>query len=190
MRTILVLAASICAGCHGAAARRLVAEAPGVPHFMEVSPGVYRGGQPTSEGWIFLRSKGVKTVVKLDLPAEGTDEGAQEAGMTVVDASGPPSELSNVFGAPTNENLAKAVRSLRDKSLRPVFVHCAHGDDRTGLVVGMYRVLEEGWSKPRAYDEMRANGFHPVLRGLHAAWERFDPHAPPIATERDSGIIR
>ena len=44
---------------------------------------------------------------------------------------------------------------------KPVFVHCLHGEDRTGLVIGAYRMLVERWSFDRAYAEMIAHGHSP-----------------------------
>ena len=153
--------------------------AEGVPNFREVAPGVYRGGHPTAAGWEFLRSKGVKTVVKLHLPSEGSDDEAAALGMTVIDASGPPATIKDVFGAPKPERLGLAVESLRDESLRPIFVHCLHGEDRTGLIVGFYRVLHDGKTKEVAYKEMRLYGFHRSLRGLRAVWKRFNGRSIP-----------
>jgi hypothetical protein len=40
------------------------------------------------------------------------------------------------------------------------YVHCAHGVDRTGLQIGAYRVLENGWDWKRAASECIANGMH------------------------------
>ena len=62
----------------------------GIPNYREVRPGVYLGGQPTLAGWAYLKSIGIKTVVKLNFPSEGSDDEAARLGMTVVDASGPP----------------------------------------------------------------------------------------------------
>lgn len=146
----------------------------GIPHFKEVAPGVYRGGQPTAEGWVYLKAQGVKTVVKLDLPSEGSDADAVKLGMTVVDASGPPSDIGSVLRAPKPEKLRLAVDALQNEELRPVFVHCRNGQDRTGLVVGLFRVLHDHYTKAAAYKEMRANKFHPALHGLHEFWEEFD----------------
>ncbi|OGS36399.1 MAG: hypothetical protein A2506_13125 [Elusimicrobia bacterium RIFOXYD12_FULL_66_9] len=171
-----LLVASSCA----APSRKLPPE-HGIPHFHEVTSGVYRGGQPTTEGWAYLKSKDVKTVVKLDLESEGSDEEAVKLGMTVVDASGPPSDLSNVFGAPKPGRIRLAVATLQDERLRPVYVHCLHGQDRTGLIVGLFRVLHDGYTKKAAYAEMRRHGFHPALRGLHEVWEHFDAKTLPGA---------
>jgi hypothetical protein len=157
----------------------------GVPNFREVDPGVYRGGQPTAAGWESLKALGVRTVVKLDLPREGSDAAAQSLGMAVVDASGPPSDLTNMLGAPTPERLKLAVKTLEDSRSRPVFVHCLHGQDRTGLVVGLYRVLHDGYSKRRAWREMRVDGFHRSLHGLREVWERFDGKTVPGADAPD-----
>lgn len=170
LMSLLALLACATAAC---ASHKVLPE-HGVPNFREVIPGVYRGGQPTSEGWAYLKEKGVKTVVRLHLDSEGSDEEAVKLGMTVVDASGPPSEIGDVFGAPKPERIRLAVETLRDEKLRPVFVHCLHGQDRTGLIVGFFRVLHDGFTKKAAYAEMRKHKFHPALRGLHEAWERFD----------------
>lgn len=157
----------------------------GIIHFLEVEPGVFRGGQPGPEDWAFLKAKGVRTVVKLDLPSEGSDAGAEELGMAVIDASGPPADLGTMMESPDLERIRRAVTALGDPKLRPIFVHCLHGQDRTGLVVGLYRVLYGHFTKEKAYREMRANGFHRVLHGLHEVWERFDGKTLPSGRARE-----
>ena len=47
-----------------------------------------------------------------------------------------------------------------------VYVHCRHGQDRTGLVVGLERVFIEGWDPADAYAEMLKYGFHTYFLGL------------------------
>ena len=151
----------------------------GVPNFQEVGPGVYRGGQPTTEGWVYLQKKGIKTVIKLDLASEGSDDEAVALGMVVVDASGPPADLTNFLEAPKPERIRLAVQTLENESLRPIYVHCLHGQDRTGLVIGLYRVLHDHKTKSEAYEEMRKNGFHVVFLGLLKVWEDFDGKTLP-----------
>lgn len=173
---LLLCAASAAAEAPVAPSSAAVA---GIPNFREVAPGVYRGGHPTAEGWAYLKAKGVRTVVRLHLPSEGSDDEAEALGMTLIDASGPPATVKDVFGAPTPERLKLAVDSLRDESLRPVYVHCLHGQDRTGLIVGLYRVLHDGRTKDAAYEEMRRHGFHRSLRGLRTVWKRFNGKSVP-----------
>jgi tyrosine-protein phosphatase SIW14 len=151
----------------------------GVPNFRVVDPGVYRGGQPTTEGWAYLKSLGVKTVVKLNLESEGSDMEATNLGMTVVDASGPPSDITNMFEAPPPEHIRLAVQTLEDEGRRPVYVHCLHGYDRTGLVVGLFRVRHDHYTKAEAFKEMRENNFREGFWGLLQVWENFDGKTLP-----------
>ena len=47
-----------------------------------------------------------------------------------------------------------------------ILLHCHYGEDRTGLLIGLYRVLVQGWTADQAYKEMLAFGFHPSLTYL------------------------
>lgn len=182
-RVVLALcAAAIEAGCAlGASASQGQAAEHGVPNFRVVDSGVvYRGGQPTAEGWSYLQSLGVKTVVKLDLSTEGSDDEATRLGMTVVDASGPPSDLKDFYEAPDPERIRLAVQTLEDESRWPVYVHCLHGQDRTGLIVGLFRVRHDHYTKSQAFKEMRENNFHwELFPGLDDVWEDFDGKTLP-----------
>lgn len=46
------------------------------------------------------------------------------------------------------------------KDGRCVYVHCEHGDDRTGVAIAARRVFVEGWDPERALQEMFERGFH------------------------------
>lgn len=158
----------------------------GVPNYVEVSPDLLRGGQPSAEGWKWLKEeKGVTSVVKLNYESEGSDEEARKLGLRVIvnsiqpaglDGKSPEAILSAAIetrALPADESIANAVRAM---VLRKgvMYVHCSHGQDRTGLVVGVFRVLHDGLTKESAYQEMLRNHFHPGLHGLHEFWERFD----------------
>lgn len=187
---LLVALAGPCAPVRSAEVATSTRAAAGIPHFRQVRPGVYRGGQPTAEGWAYLRSLGIKTVVKLDLPSEGSDAEAEKLGMTVIDASGPPAAFRNFLGAPKPERLRLALQALEDEKRWPVYVHCRHGQDRTGLVIGLFRVLHDHYTKLEAYREMRDNGFHRSLVGLLNVWKRFDGKTPPGQVAQTSAPSR
>lgn len=54
----------------------------------------------------------------------------------------------------------KLMREVRESSDRQLFFHCTVGEDRTGVLSGIYRMLNEGWTKKRAFeDEMCARGY-------------------------------
>lgn len=145
----------------------------GIPNLAMVEQGVWRGGQPNSEGWAWLKSQGVTYDVKLNTWDEASDKDAMVNGIFVQD-DGIINFEEQTIGKPNSYALASAVQSLINHAGvkgEGVFIHCEHGQDRTGLVIGAYRVTAEGWSKEDAYREMRTYGFHPMLRGLVRAWD-------------------
>ena len=142
----------------------------GVPNLAQVSHGVYRGGQPTAEGWKYLHDNlGVMYDIKLNPDSEGSDNQAAQDGMVVVKF--PISFEQQIFGPATNqiEGAVGVINILQGFPL-PVFVHCAHGQDRTGEIVAVYRREVNGWSKQRARQEMLEHGFHRSLLGLDWYW--------------------
>lgn len=170
-----------CALCSWGCAARMPAAPRDIPYFYEVRPGLWRSGQPTTaEHWQKLKDLGVTRVVKLNFEAEGSDDGARAIGLIVYELSIQPEgdtdkldALLNTFVRPDPELLAEAERVIQLGG--GVLVHCTHGWDRTGYVVGQSRVIDDHWTKDDAYDEMIVQGFHPLLRGLREAWEDWIP---------------
>ena len=44
-----------------------------------------------------------------------------------------------------------------------VFTHCRGGRHRTGVLIGVLRVTDQGWTKEQAYAEMRRYGWYAAL---------------------------
>jgi hypothetical protein len=61
---------------------------------------------------------------------------------------------------------------MQDEANQPILVHCQHGQDRTGYIVGMYRRIVEKRTKGDAWTEMIDHGFHPICWGLTWAFWR------------------
>lgn len=151
------LALLLCAGCASAPLTH------GIPNLAEVAPGLLRCGQPTPAGFRWLVRNGYTNDVKLNV---GTEPEAAAAGMHVVYL--PITACQQLEGGPSMPTVSKAVAWM----LRPgTAVHCAHGQDRTGLICGVYRVWVCHWTKRKAYAEMKAHNFHPLLKGLWDFWE-------------------
>jgi hypothetical protein len=75
--------------------------------------------------------------------------------------------------APRAEQVARFLEIVRDPSLRPLYVHCKHGVDRTGAMMSVYRMEEEGWSNLEAFAEMEffeANKIFQDLRNYVRAY--------------------
>jgi protein-tyrosine phosphatase len=157
----------------------------GVPNLAQVNAAVWRSGQITTrDGWEHVRqvtrAKRLH-VLKLNFAAEGSDDLARALGLEVHVVSIEPqgdrdvwNDLQSTFTQPDPALVRQALELLSRATTEDVWlVHCTHGQDRTGLIVGMYRVLHEGWTKERAYAEMRAHHFHPALLGVYHAWREF-----------------
>src|SRR2546430_16110664 len=103
---------------------------PGVSNFAKISPVLYRGAQPTPEGFKDLRKMGIKTVV--NLRSFHTDR-------RKIKGSG--LRFAHMYCKawhPESEDVARFLRLMEDKNNHPVFVHCLHGADRTGMMVAAY----------------------------------------------------
>ncbi|MBU0916726.1 MULTISPECIES: fused DSP-PTPase phosphatase/NAD kinase-like protein [Aquabacterium] len=129
-----------------------------------VSPGVlWRGGKPDEQGASALLSKGVGTVVNLEMlhSDKGSFQQATVASSRQVDYFEVPEWEPNVIIAPgwVDDSVAEFIAIVRTQP-RPVYVHCRSGQNRTGVMVAAYRIIEEGLSVEAAIDEMgRYNGF-------------------------------
>ncbi len=140
----------------------------GVPNFAEVGAGIYRGGQPNEQGWQFLRSLGVTNIVKLNREVADTPTD----GMIVYSIPLPPATLCEVFQKPCSNDVWRAVLAMKQGG---TFVHCHHGRDRTGLVVGCYRMWIDDWNESAAACEMGAMGYRWSIPGLTAFWKSVTP---------------
>jgi len=135
-----------------------------IPHLVNFGPELWRGGQPEEPAdWEHLAGLGVNQVIKLNAHWEGID---QVLGLMKLFYC-PLSPVQQVFTEPDLQQIRDAVAFIEPGT----FIHCTHGQDRTGLVVGAYRVSRCGWTKEQAYYEMLERGFHPILLGLAKAWE-------------------
>jgi protein tyrosine/serine phosphatase len=176
MRTFLPTVTLLLAGCQTAPPAK-TGKMP--ENFVQVSPGIWRSAQPTNaQEWEYVKSQGIRHVVKLNFDSEGSDADAKAIGLDVHVLSIQPEgdkdlldNLKNTFVRPNVGKLAEAENVIAAGG--GVLVHCTHGQDRTGLVIGIHRVMHEHKSKADAYQEMLDHNFHHSLHGLHEFWEEF-----------------
>ena len=57
---------------------------------------------------------------------------------------------------------------------QPVFAHCKWETDRVGMMVAIYRMVVEGWSKRETVDEMRKMGFNNTWEDIGTYLEGVD----------------
>jgi protein-tyrosine phosphatase len=53
----------------------------------------------------------------------------------------------------------KFLALMDDPAIYPVLLHCRAGLHRTGVMVGVYRMEYEGWTREQAIEEMKNHGF-------------------------------
>jgi tyrosine-protein phosphatase SIW14 len=111
---------------------------------------VYRSEQPTRRGFEEARAKGIKSIVNLRYEHSDAAE-VEGLGFELVDI---PMRAWSV----SEEDIVKALRAIQ-YAQKPVLVHCQYGSDRAGVVLAMYRIVIQNWTKEDALAEMTKGGF-------------------------------
>ena len=128
---------------------------PGLSNVGRIAPRVLRGAQPGKEGYATLKALGVRTVIDMRT-TESEKVQVEAAGMRAVAV---PIEMTREG---LKEKVDRVVALMADPANQPVYVHCRHGQDRTGIVVAAYRMKQQGWSLADSESEMQAFGFNDV----------------------------
>ena len=120
-------------------------------NFGEVEPArIYRAAQPSP---LFLRwlvkHEQIRTLVNLRGKTQGYESAfAARHGLRVHSFN-----LSS-RRAPSDAEVQRFLAILADPANHPILVHCRNGADRTGYMLGIYRVQVSGWTADRAAAEM------------------------------------
>jgi len=169
---IIAVFASLCATAQGpllsnpSSAERSPAQRisiKGVSNAAEVTPRLYRGAQPTAQGFETLANMGINIVVDLRGSRNDERELVNKLGMQYV-------SIPWHCPFPHDDVFARFLTLLRQTPTQKVFVHCRLGDDRAGMTIAAYRMAEQGWTAQEAKQEMEAYGFssshHIICPGL------------------------
>jgi len=159
-----------------------------LPNFHVVHDYLLRGGEPSRQGLKTLKSLGVDVIVDLRAPtaeAQAEKIEAKALDMKYINlpmSSKPPTQQQvSTFLKTVDQraHLAQADFAASNEKKYPhsVFVHCAHGSDRTGCMVGIWRVSRDQWTYGEAYKEMRKYYFGPQYKELaEAVRKRSEKH--------------
>jgi uncharacterized protein (TIGR01244 family) len=125
-----------------------------IENFGKVNDHFYRGAQPKGRNYEQLAALGIKTIVDLRDDAEDDARSATErAGMSYINL--PMREKSY----PQADTAERFLTIVNDQANWPVFVHCAGGRHRTGVMTAIYRMAVDGWGIDQAYREMKQYDF-------------------------------
>src|SRR5712671_4093827 len=126
-----------------------------LPNFHQVNSQLYRGAQPRGGGLQKLKAIGIKTIVNLRGKNEHTGAESQEArslGLRYYNISLPE------FSSPKDTEVQQVLDIINTAENQPVFVHCRHGEDRTGTITACYRIAHDGWTGSAAKKEALSYG--------------------------------
>jgi len=126
-----------------------------IKNFGKMDDRFYRGAQPKAEDFKDLKALGVKTVIDLQDSPTSYEKGAVEAlGMRYVNI--PMSDSSY----PKQESIDTFLRLVNDPATGTMYVHCAGGRHRTGVMGAVYRFNVNHWNLDQAYTEMKDYDFY------------------------------
>lgn len=124
----------------------------------QVSRLIWRSARPTFGDLQKLKAAGVKVVINLEdnrIAVARDAEMARKLGLKFL--SYPMSPIKT----PNESMVRELLKYLRNPEAMTL-VHCKLGEDRTGLIIGLHRRFNEGWSARQAYEEMLIKGYHPI----------------------------
>jgi len=147
-----------------------------IDNFGKVDDDYYRGAQPDRSDYAELARLGVKTVIDLQSDGPEREKGlVEQSGMSFYRIPLTTSER------PSDGAVKQFLSLVNDPGKQPVYVHCAGGQHRTGVMTAVYRMTKYGWTEDKAYDEMKQYKFetffgHPELRSfVHDFYSKLTP---------------
>ena len=157
-----------------------------IGNFGEVSPTYFRGEQPEGSEYASLAAFGIKTVIDLQADGQSSEKGqVEKTGMKFHRIP------MTTHVAPTKAQIAEFLKLVNDPENQPVYVHCAGGKHRTGVMTAIYRMEHDGWTSDKAFKEMKSYKFGADF--LHSEFKRvvFSYRAEPKTAPADvpGGVI-
>ena len=126
-----------------------------IENFGKVDDHFFRGAQPSQEEYKQLAALGIKTVIDLRNDAkEYAKVSAESSGLHYINF--PMSDKKY----PQTDTAQKFLEIANNPTNWPVYVHCAGGRHRTGVMTAVYRIMVDGWDMDRSYAEMKQYDFY------------------------------
>lgn len=153
-----------------------------IANFGAVNDHYYRGAQPKGDDYADLAALGIRTVIDFQEYGDPAEPAmVKQAGMRYVRIG------MNTRIIPTPAQLRQFLSIVNDPANQPVYVHCAGGHHRTGVMTAVYRMTANGWSGKQAFAEMKKYGFgldflHPEFKQFVLAFQPAAAAAAPAAS--------
>ena len=157
-----------------------------IDNFGQVNANYFRGAQPDEDDYKDLAALGVKTVIDLQRDGIAAEEQfVKAAGMKFHRIP------MTTRDEPTAEQLSLFLKLVNDPANGPVYVHCAGGRHRTGVMTAVYRMHHDKWTAEQAFKEMKqykfgADFLHPEFKRFVYGYQVPAQVAPPVLA---TGVI-
>jgi protein tyrosine/serine phosphatase len=137
---------------------------------------IYRGAQPRETEYEILKNDlNIRTILKLNEDVSSSEaKKCAEYGIVLISV---PFAAATIGDAGSCDGIRKAYAVLTDPAARPIYVHCEAGRDRTGFLIGLFRIRDQDWPIDRVFAELRRHG------------DMLYPHIPSILKD-EYGDIR
>ncbi len=148
-----------------------------IPQFKSVLDGkIYRGSRPGDAGLHELMQLKINTDVDLqggdyfgdlfsdagESPTDIAEENRAAVANHLRFLNFPMSSLNPDFDD-QDTMIAKILDTISDPAMQPVYFHCFHGEDLSGIIAALYRVVYQGCSIAQAHLEMKQDGHSPFM---------------------------
>ncbi len=191
LRVVLTVLALLLGGCayfskHTAEGACRDSLGSPIRNFCVEGPGLWRGERPSRSDASWLLRHGVATVVNLEVFLSDRfafDRAEAPSGSHEVQYFHIPDfePVHVVNWSLLDEHVARFI-AIVQRAPKPVYVHCLDGLDRTGVMIGAYRVLVDGVDPDMAIADMARYG---------TPWIRVDGrYLRSLQGERRDAILR
>ena len=158
-----------------------------LPNFHQVNSQLYRGAQPRAGGLQKLKGIGIKTIVNLRGKDEHTGAESQEArllGLRYYNISLPE------FSSPKDADVQRVLDIINATRNQPVFIHCRHGEDRTGTIIACYRISHDGWTAAAAKKEAEQRGMSWTQVRMKRYIDKFYRQKQKTLSSQRAGLVK
>lgn len=119
-------------------------------NFYQLNDSIYRSAQPTRGDFRTIRKHNIESL--LCLRSRPYDMALDKTGRhTMLHLAMQPTTF-------TDTEIIAALKLIK-VAPKPILIHCHHGSDRSGVVLAMYRIVFEEWTKAAAIAEMTEGGY-------------------------------
>lgn len=116
-------------------------------HLYKMNDSLYRSALPRAQDVEWLQQQNIQTVINFYQKPDSS--WLQDSSIEQVQIPLHTDRIDDV-------DVLRVLRSIaRAQEKGSVLMHCKHGQNRTGLIAAMYRIVFEGWSKASAMAEMQ-----------------------------------